>query len=108
MHALQVLPVLALLLGRFRSGRLDQRTQVRLLVVAGAAYGGGTVLLTWQALLQPDALTLVAVAALLVATVVATGVVIGRRRRTGPAEPVEVSAEGGPDRADTERVEAAV
>ncbi|TBL38780.1 hypothetical protein EYA84_09120, partial [Verrucosispora sp. SN26_14.1] len=63
MHALQVLPVLALLLGRFRSGRLDQRAQVRLLVVAGTAYGAGTLLLTWQALrgqplLGPDALTL--------------------------------------------------
>jgi hypothetical protein len=110
MHALQVLPVLALLLGRFRSGRLDQRAQVRLLMVAGTAYGAGTLLLAWQALrgqplLEPDALTLGAAAALLVATVVAVGAVLGRRRRP---EPVATPVDGSPEQADTERVEVTV
>ncbi|MGK5444740.1 hypothetical protein ACSNN7_23340 [Micromonospora sp. URMC 105] len=85
LHALQALPVLALLLTRFGT-RLDERTRVRLLVVAGTAYGVLTVLLTWQALrgqplLRPDALTLAAVAALLLATATAAGVVVARRRR---------------------------
>lgn len=84
LHALQALPILALLLTRFGT-RLDERTRIRLLVVAGAAYGVLTVLLTWQALrgqplLRPDALTLAAVAALVLATATAAGVVVARRR----------------------------
>ncbi|MEU5724247.1 hypothetical protein [Micromonospora sp. NPDC047738] len=85
MHALQALPLLAILLRRFL-GRLDERTQVRLLMVAGGAYGALTMLLTWQALrgqplLRPDALTLAAVAALVVATAAAAGAVLARRHR---------------------------
>ncbi|MEU5670605.1 hypothetical protein ABZ749_09585 [Micromonospora sp. NPDC047753] len=86
LHALQALPILAILLTRFAT-RLDERTRVRLLAVAGAAYGVLTVLLTWQALrgqplLRPDAATLAAVAALVVATAASvTGVVLARRRR---------------------------
>ncbi|MEU8129979.1 hypothetical protein AB0B68_22425 [Micromonospora sp. NPDC049049] len=86
LHALQALPILAILLSRFAT-RLDERTRVRLLVVAGGAYGVLTVLLTWQALrgqplLRPDAGTLAAVAALVVATAASvTGVVLARRRR---------------------------
>jgi hypothetical protein len=81
MHALQALPLLALLLGR----RLDELTRIRLLLVAGVAYGILTVLLTWQALrgqplLQPDALTLAAWAALAVAAAGATTAVLTRRR----------------------------
>ncbi|MBQ1010634.1 hypothetical protein KBX53_06670 [Micromonospora sp. M51] len=84
LHALQALPILAILLSRFAT-RLDERTRARLLVVAGGAYGVLTVLLTWQALrgqplLRPDAATLVAVAALVVATATATGLVLARRR----------------------------
>ncbi|MEU5942976.1 hypothetical protein ABZ807_28275 [Micromonospora sp. NPDC047548] len=84
LHALQALPVLAILLSRFLGTRLDERTRVRLLVVAGGAYGVLTMLLTWQALrgqplLRPDVLTLVAVAALVVATASAAGVVMARR-----------------------------
>ncbi|MFU8874320.1 hypothetical protein [Micromonospora sp. SL4-19] len=85
MHALQALPILAILLSRFLGRRLDERTQARLLLVAGGAYGALTLLLTWQALrgqplLRPDALTLTAAAALVVATVAAAGVVVARRR----------------------------
>ncbi|KAB1937003.1 hypothetical protein F8271_20320 [Micromonospora sp. ALFpr18c] len=85
LHALQALPILAILLTRFAT-RLDERTRVRLLVVAGGAYGVLTVVLTWQALrgqplLRPDALTLAVVAALVVATATATGLVLARPRR---------------------------
>ncbi|MEU8166928.1 hypothetical protein [Micromonospora sp. NPDC049004] len=85
LHALQALPILAILLTRFAT-RLDARTRVRLLVIAGGAYGVLTMLLTWQALrgqplLRPDARTLVAVAALVVATATAGGLVLARRRR---------------------------
>lgn len=85
LHALQALPILAILLSRFAT-RLDERTRARLLVVAGGAYGVLTVLLTWQALreqplLRPDAVTFVAVAALVVVTATATGRVLARRRR---------------------------
>ncbi|MFB9542752.1 hypothetical protein [Micromonospora sagamiensis] len=84
MHALQALPLLAILLRRF-AGRLDERTQARLLVVAGGAYGAVTLLVTWQALrgqplLRPDALTLAVAAALVAATVTAAGVVVARPR----------------------------
>jgi hypothetical protein len=85
LHALQALPILAILLSRFLGARLDERTRVRLLVVAGGAYGVLTMLFTWQALrgqplLRPDTLTLAAAAALLVATATAAGVVVARRR----------------------------
>ena len=66
---------------------MDERTRARLLVVAGAAYGVLTVMLTWQALrgqplLRPDAVTLAAVAALVVATATAAALVLARRRRS--------------------------
>ncbi|GAB3932878.1 hypothetical protein GCM10027614_02840 [Micromonospora vulcania] len=85
LHALQALPILAILLSRFVGTRLDELTRARLVVVAGGAYGVLTVLLTWQALrgqplLRPDAHTLVAVAALVVAAATATGLVLARRR----------------------------
>jgi hypothetical protein len=85
LHALQALPILAILLTRFFGTRLDEGTRARLLVVAGAAYGVLTLLLTWQALrgqalLRPDALTLAALGALVVATATAAGVVVTRRR----------------------------
>ncbi|OJF13446.1 hypothetical protein [Couchioplanes caeruleus] len=81
LHALQILPLLALLLGR----RFDALTRVRLLAVGGGAYGMLTILLTWQALrgqplLRPDALTVAAVAALVAATALAATAVVRARR----------------------------
>jgi hypothetical protein len=86
LHALQALPLLAILLTRF-AGRLDERTRARLLVVAGAAYGVLIVLLTWQALrgqplLRPDALTLAALTGLAAVTAAAATTVVRRGRRT--------------------------
>ncbi|MFG2107247.1 hypothetical protein [Micromonospora chersina] len=86
LHALQALPLLAMLLNRFLGDRLDERTRARLLLVAGAAYGAATLLLTWQALrgqplLRPDALTVAVAIALLAATATATGAVLARGQR---------------------------
>ncbi|MDO3685631.1 hypothetical protein [Micromonospora sp. C28ISP2-4] len=89
MHALQALPLLAILLDRFLGARLDELTRARLVLVGAAAYAGLTLLLTAQALrgqplLAPDALTLAAAGVLVVATATATTLVLGRRtRRTG-------------------------
>lgn len=71
-HALQALPLLALLLGRTRRFA-DPGVRTRLVLVAGAAYTGLTALVTWQALrgqslVQPDVWTLAALAALGAAT----------------------------------------
>ncbi len=102
LHALQALPLLALLLcvvarrsSRF-GDRLDERTRVRLLVVAAGAYAVLMTMLTWQALrgqplLRPDALTLGAVGLLAVATTVAVGAVLaaGRPADRPAAEPVD-------------------
>jgi hypothetical protein len=95
LHALQALPLLAILLAALsrRVRRLDEDTRARLLVVVGGAYGVLTMTLTWQALrgqplLRPDALTLAAWAALAVATVIAAAAVLARGRRT-PAPPAQ-------------------
>src|SRR4051794_34368825 len=87
LHALQALPLLALLLKRFLGARLEEGTRARLLLVAGVAYGVLTMLLTWQALrgqplLRPDALTLAAVSALVLATGTAAAAVVARGRRS--------------------------
>ncbi|WP_431877712.1 hypothetical protein [Micromonospora marina] len=89
MHALQALPLLAILLDRFLGARLDELTRARLVLVGGVAYAGLTLLLTGQALrgqplLAPDARTLAAAGVLVVATATATTLVLARRsRRTG-------------------------
>jgi hypothetical protein len=87
LHALQALPLLAILLSRFFGTRLAERTRTRLLVVAGGGYGVLTKLLTWQALrgqplLRPDALSLAALGTLVVAVATAAVLVIARDRRT--------------------------
>ena len=112
MHALQALPLLALLLGLLarRGGRfgarLDELTRVRLLLVAGGAYGVLTLMLTWQALreqplLRPDAVSLAALAVLVAVT--GTGVVAvlaaGRRTTTDRATTDRTTT----DRATTDR-----
>ena len=83
LHALQVLPLLALL---FTRRRVAQRTATRLLLVAAAAYAGLVVLLTaqalrGQALLHPDAGTLTAFAALVAGTALAVALVVRRPGR---------------------------
>ncbi len=80
LHALQALPLAALLINRFGSG-LKTARRTALVWIASAAYGGLMWLLTWQALrgqplLAPDALTLAALGALLVATTLAGAVAV--------------------------------
>src|SRR4051794_3777159 len=97
LHALQGLPLLALVLivlaGRVAVLR-EARVRARLVGVAGAAWAGLTLLLVWQALraqplLAPDTLTLGVAMALVVATAVATLTVV--RGGTRPRLPVETS-----------------
>jgi hypothetical protein len=91
MHALQVLPLLALALelgGRRLRALQSERTRYRLLLVAVAAYAGVLAVLTIQALLgqsivQPTGGILIAEVALLLATAVVAGAVL----RTGHSDP---------------------
>ncbi|SCG37346.1 hypothetical protein [Micromonospora humi] len=91
LHALQALPLLAILLDRFLGTRLDELTRARLVLVGGAGYAALTLLLTWQALRgqplsRPDGLTLAVAAVLALATATAAGLVLARRvRRAGMA-----------------------
>jgi hypothetical protein len=92
LHALQALPLLAIVMHLLRD-RLDETTRARLLLVAGAAYAVLTVSLTWQALrgqplLHPDALTLGVWGTLGATAAAAIGAVLAARRRIAP--PVDV------------------
>jgi hypothetical protein len=90
MHALQALPLFAILLtvlaGRWLLLR-DEKVRTGLVMVAAAGYAGVVALVTWQALrgqslIHPDVLTLAALAAL-IAVVTALGLAVlaaGRRR----------------------------
>jgi hypothetical protein len=97
MHALQVLPLLVLVLtvlaARVPVLRSDA-VRTRLVVVAGAGYGLLFALVLWQAqrgqpLLQADGLTLTALVALVVA--VAVGAAVAVTAKAKEAEEVEVA-----------------
>lgn len=103
MHALQALPLLALLLGVLatRLPRLrPPGARTELIVVAAVAYAGLVALVTWQAergqpLIYPDAATLIALAVLVIGTLAAGGYALRRRngtRSAGDAPRVGVSA----------------
>lgn len=84
-HALQVLPLLALFLSRRR--RLGARQATRLVWIAGTVYLGLTLLLTWQALraqpiTAPDALTVSVFAAIVGAGIAASLLTIRPWRKT--------------------------
>jgi hypothetical protein len=90
MHALQVLPLLALglaLAARRYGWAADTGVRPRLVLIAGAGYAGLMALTAWQALrgqplTSPDAVTLGAAAALLAAVAAATALTL--RRPRGP------------------------
>jgi hypothetical protein len=87
LHALQVLPLLGLLLSRFGPAWLRPGDRVALIWTAGLGYLGLVALVTWQALrgqslVRPDALTLTAAAVLALATAVAIGTTVLRARRS--------------------------
>jgi hypothetical protein len=91
LHALQVLALVAIAVGRLRP-RTSADGQLRLVRVAGVSYAALTAILLWQALrgqpvVAPDAATLVALAAWAVATALAA---VGRV--PGGAQAVTASA----------------
>jgi hypothetical protein len=90
MHALQGMPLVAAV---FAAIGVDEGTRVRLVQVAGVAWTGLVVLLTWQALraqplLAPDATTLTALGVLVAGTVAAAAGVLVRGRRSAAPVPV--------------------
>lgn len=95
LHALQGLPLLALGLAWLASGvpaLRSERVRAHLVAVAGAAWAALVVGLVWQALrgqplLDPDGLTLAALAGLVVLVSAATTVVLRRGTTTTDATP---------------------
>lgn len=85
LHALQVLPLLGLLLAHPRMRALGQRRRIFVIWLAALSYLGLIALVTWQALrgqplLAPDAATLVVAGAWLGATVLGLGAALGLGR----------------------------
>lgn len=81
MHALQVLPILALALPR----TMPAATRLRVVVVAGATYAAVTAIALWQALrgqsvIRPDGLTIGAVGVVLVLLATSVAIVTARTR----------------------------
>lgn len=94
MHGLQALPLLAAGLALFASSRWSERIRLQLVVLAGLGYTGLTVLVTWQALrgeplLGPSRPVLIAAAALVVALLAVTILVL----RSARPSPIAVGAE---------------
>ncbi|WP_223190735.1 hypothetical protein [Nonomuraea terrae] len=88
MHALQLLPLFAMLLAALSARWAVLRAEevrARLVLVAGLAYGGLFLLVLWQALrgqplIRPDALTLAALGALVVAALGGAATALRRTR----------------------------
>lgn len=95
MHALQLLPLLLLVLTVLapRFGHLaDDRIRLRLVVTAAGAYAAAFVLLTWQALrgqplLEPDGLTLAAAGVIVLAALAGSALSLRSPARSLPAPP---------------------
>jgi anti-sigma-K factor RskA len=94
MHALQALPLLALLLGVLATRWYRLRppaARTELVVVAAAAYAGLVALVTWQAergqpLIHPDGATLTALGVLVLGTLAGGGYALRRRNGARPAD----------------------
>lgn len=88
MHALQVLPLLAVILSLAPVRRvLTDRARVQVVVLASALYAGVVGLTVWQALraqplLSPDSLTLAAAGALILLALVGGAAIVATGRRT--------------------------
>jgi hypothetical protein len=85
LHAMQILPLLGWALGRRRFDWLGADGRLALVRIAGFAYLGLILLLTWQALrgqplIAPDGLTLAVAGALLGTAVAAAGIIVLRAR----------------------------
>ncbi len=84
-HAMQVIPLLGVVLLRRREPWLNERTRLAWLSIGAASYFGLMVLVTWQALrgqplLNPDLLTLVVGSALLIGAIIAGFLFLPRTR----------------------------
>ncbi|MEU1882302.1 hypothetical protein ABZ470_33790 [Streptosporangium sp. NPDC020072] len=111
MHALQALPLVALLTRGIR----DQAVRLRLVLTAGASYTGLVALVTWQALrgqplVRPDALTLGVAGLLLAGTAIAVPLCLLPLRggRVSPAATTPAPALEPAESADDAREAAAV
>lgn len=101
LHVLQAMPLFAFLLARLAPRvRLlaEERVAVGLVRIAGPASLGVVTLLTWQAargqsVIRPDALTVLATATLLAATVAAVAWVLHRGRTAPRRATVETNAD---------------
>jgi hypothetical protein len=87
-HAAQIIPLLGILLLRRREKWLREGHRLALVAIGAGGYLGLVVLVTWQALrdqplLQPDALTLAALAGVIAATLAAAGATLLHARLTG-------------------------
>jgi hypothetical protein len=81
MHALQVLPILAIALPRV----LSEADRLRTVVVAGATYAAVTAIALWQALrgqsvIHPDAITVTAIGVTVVLAAMSFAIIAVRRR----------------------------
>ena len=90
MHALQLLPLLAVVLTVAGQRRLDDRRRLAVVHIAAATYAAVVVVVTWQAyraqpLLSPDGLTLTAWAVIVVGA--GTALAIALRRPTDARQP---------------------
>ncbi len=85
LHGLQVLPLLGLAISRLFATRLNPRRRTLLVWTAGLGYLALVLGLAWQALrgqsiIHPDGLTLAALAALIGAVALATGLIVAGAR----------------------------
>lgn len=90
MHALQAIPLLAVGLAMFASGRLTERTRLQIVLLGSLAYAGMFLLTLWQAqrgqpLLAPDAATLAALGALVAVTVIGAAFIARSSRASSAA-----------------------
>ena len=98
MHALQALPLFAILLGFLAGSWLllrDEKVRTGLVKVAAVGYAGVIALVTWQALrgqslIHPDVLTLGALAAVIAVVTVGALAVLAAGRRRARAEFAEL------------------
>ena len=86
LHAMQLLPLLAIALGR---RRLSEKTRLRLTLTVAASYGVLFAVLLWQALrgqplVHPDGLTITALAIWLVLTAAGVWIALPRREMAWP------------------------
>jgi hypothetical protein len=91
LHAMQVLPLVSIVLARSR--RISSDDRARLVRVAGASYGALAAILLWQALrgqsiVAPDAATLVALGAWALATIAVAGGRMARAVTSAPLTPL--------------------